>query len=136
MLVTGQLADTPTRGLNVSQTGQLAVSQMPPKERKLSTDSRRWHPRVVKSATCLVRELSSPRVDQSARYPVRELAIRELAYPRVVQLPPASRGCRLRQYEFMLVMLYCLRLLMGTCKRYVARSLCQFRLYFLKLRTI
>ena len=32
-------------------------------------------------------ELSSPRVDQSARCPVRELAIRELAYPRVVQLP-------------------------------------------------
>jgi len=29
-----------------------------------------------------VRELSSPRVDQSARCPVRELA-----YPRVVQLP-------------------------------------------------
>jgi len=28
-------------------TGQLAVSQMPPKERKLSTQSRRWHPRVV-----------------------------------------------------------------------------------------
>jgi len=34
-----------------------------------------------------VRELSSPRVDQSASCPVRELAIRELAYPRVVQLP-------------------------------------------------
>jgi len=32
-------------------------------------------------------ELSSPRVDQSARCPVRELAIRELAYLRVVQLP-------------------------------------------------
>ena len=49
-------------------TGQLAVSQMPPKERKLSTQSRRRHPRV----------------DQSASHPVRELAIRELAYPRVV----------------------------------------------------
>ena len=34
-----------------------------------------------------MRELSSPRVDQSASRPVRELAIRELAYPRVVQLP-------------------------------------------------
>jgi len=34
-----------------------------------------------------VRELSSPQVDQSARCPVRELAIRELAYPRVVHLP-------------------------------------------------
>jgi len=31
--------------------------------------------------------LSSPRVDQSARCSVGELAIRELAYPRVVQLP-------------------------------------------------
>ena len=36
-----------------------------------------------------MRELSSPQVDQSARCPVRELAIRELAYPRVVQLPLA-----------------------------------------------
>jgi len=34
-----------------------------------------------------VHELSSPRVDQSARCPVREFAIRELAHPRVVQLP-------------------------------------------------
>jgi len=43
-------------------------------------------PRDVQSATCPVRELSSPRVDQSARCPRRELAIRELAYPRVVQV--------------------------------------------------
>ena len=75
--VTGQLADTPTRGLptrglDKSRTGQLAVSQMQPKERKLSRQSRRWHPRVVQSATCPVRELSSPRVGQSARCPVRE----------------------------------------------------------------
>ena len=34
-----------------------------------------------------MRELSSPRVDQSASCPVRQLAIHELAYPRVVQLP-------------------------------------------------
>ena len=47
-----------------------------------------WTSRVlVQFASWLVRELSSPRVDQSARCPVRELAIRELAYPRVVQLP-------------------------------------------------
>jgi len=32
-------------------TGQLAVSQMPPKERKLNTQSRRWHPRVDQSAS-------------------------------------------------------------------------------------
>jgi len=41
-------------------------------------------PRLAQSAT-------SPRVDQSARCPVRELAIRELAYPRVVQLPCKPR---------------------------------------------
>jgi len=44
-------------------------------------------PRLVQSTSCLVCELSSLLVDQSARCPVRELAIRELAYPRVVQLP-------------------------------------------------
>ena len=69
---TGHLADWSTHGLDNSRTSQLAVSQMPPKERKLSTQSRRWHPRVVQSVTCPVRELSSPRVDQSARCPVRE----------------------------------------------------------------
>ena len=42
---------------------------------------------ICETASCPVRDLSSPRVDQSARCPVRELAIRELAYPRVVQLP-------------------------------------------------
>jgi len=30
------------------------------KKRKLSTQSHRWHPRVVLSATCPVCELSSP----------------------------------------------------------------------------
>jgi len=50
--VTGQLLDTPTRGLptrglDISRTGQLAVSRMLPRERKLTTQSRRWHPRVV-----------------------------------------------------------------------------------------
>ena len=37
-----------------------------------------------------MRELSTLRVDQSARCPVRELVIRELAYLRVVQLPLAA----------------------------------------------
>ena len=60
--ITGQLADTPTRGLDISRTGQVAVSQTPPKERKLSTQCRRWHPRVDQSARCPVRESSSPRV--------------------------------------------------------------------------
>jgi len=77
--VTGQLADTPTRGLptrglDKSQTRQLADWQMPPKERKPRTQSRRWHPRVVQSAICPVRELTSPRVVQSASWRIRELS--------------------------------------------------------------
>ena len=43
---------------------------------------------ICETASSPVRDLSSLRVDQSARCPVHELAIRELAYPRVVlQLP-------------------------------------------------
>jgi len=80
---TGQLADCTSRALVNSRTGQLAVSQMPPKERKLSTQSRRWHPRVVQSATCPVRELTSPRDAQSASRPVRELAVGVSASCRV-----------------------------------------------------
>jgi len=49
-------------------------------------------PRLVQSASWLVRKLSSPLVDQSARCPVRELAIRELAYPRVVHLTSEVQG--------------------------------------------
>jgi len=54
----------PIRGLVNSRTGQVAVSQMPPRERKLSTQSRWWHSRVVQSASWPVREMSSPRVVQ------------------------------------------------------------------------
>ena len=80
-LWTRQLAHWTTRGLDKSQTGQLAVSQMSPKERKLSTQL------PVVSASCTVRDLSSTRVReltstrdvQSASRPVRELAIRELS---------------------------------------------------------
>jgi len=43
-------------------------------------------PQVDQSARCPVRDLSSPRVDQSTRSLIRELAIRELANPRVLQL--------------------------------------------------
>ena len=79
---TGHLADWSTRGLDNSRTSQLADwtsreldnsrSRRCCQKGKLSTQSRRWHPRVVQSATCPVRELSSPRVDQSARCLVRE----------------------------------------------------------------
>jgi len=76
---TGHLADWTSCGLDNSRTSQLADSRMPPKERKLSTQGRRWHLRVVQTATCPVRELSSPQDVQSASRPVRELAIRELS---------------------------------------------------------
>jgi len=80
--VTGQLADTPTRRLPTRGLDN-SRSEMPPKERKLSTQSRQWHPRVVQSATCPVRELSSPRVDQSARCPVSESFSPRVGNPRV-----------------------------------------------------
>ena len=48
-------------------------------KRKLNTQSRRWHPRVVSPrlvqyASCLVRELTSPRDVQSASWRIRELS--------------------------------------------------------------
>ena len=43
-------------------------------------------PRLVQSTSWLVRELSSPLVDQSSRCPFSELVVSELAYPRVIQL--------------------------------------------------
>ena len=75
---TGHLADWSTRGLDNSRTRQLADwtsrgldnsrSRRCRQKGKLSTQSRRWHSRVVQSATCPVRELSSPRVVQSASW--------------------------------------------------------------------
>jgi len=59
--VTGQLADTPTRGLPTRgldkwRTGQLAVSQIPPKRKTKLGKS------PMASASCPVRDLSSTRV--------------------------------------------------------------------------
>jgi len=71
--VTGQLADMPTSGLPTCRLDN-SRSRVPPKERKLSMQSRRWHPRVVQSAACPVRELTSPRVVQSASWRIRELS--------------------------------------------------------------
>jgi len=97
-LRTGHLADWSTRGLDNSRTGQVTDWTTRGCHRRLCVlsfpfwrylwDRELSSPRLVQSASWLVCELSSPRVDQSARCPVRELAIRELAYPRVVQLPP------------------------------------------------
>ena len=90
---TGHLADWSTRRLDNSRTSQLADwtsrgldnlrSRRCCQKGKLTTQSRRWHPRVVQSATCPVCELSSPRVDQSARCPVRESSSPRVGNPRV-----------------------------------------------------
>jgi len=70
-----QLADWTTHILDKSWTGQLedvtgssTCCYQVAKKRKLTTQSRRWHPRVVQSVTCPVRELTSPRDVQSASH--------------------------------------------------------------------
>jgi len=73
---TGHLEDWSTRGLVNSRTGQVADWTTRGCHRRLCVLSFRSF------GSMRDRELSSPRVDQSARCPVRELA-----YPRVVQLP-------------------------------------------------
>jgi len=89
--VTGQLADTPTRGLPThglddSRTGQLvdATGNFACLVFVLLAASA--SPRVVQSASWLVRKLSVVRELTSPR-DARELEIRKLAYQRVVQLP-------------------------------------------------
>ena len=72
-----QLADWTSRGLDNSRSRRCRQNG------KLSTQSRRWHPRLVQYASCLVRELSSPRVDQSARCPVLESSSPRVRNPRV-----------------------------------------------------
>jgi len=62
-IATGQLADTPTHGLDISRTGQLAVWQVPPKERKLSMQ-----------VSGDIRELSSPLDVQSTSWRFHELS--------------------------------------------------------------
>ena len=89
-MVTGQLADTPTRGLPTrglddSWTGQLADATRYFACLVFVLLAASASPRLVQYTSCLVRELTSPRDVQSTSRPVRELAIRELAYPRVVQ---------------------------------------------------
>jgi len=86
---TGHLADWSTRGLDNSRTSQLADwtsrgldysrSRRCRQKGKLSTQSRWWHPRVVQSVTCPVRESSSPRVVQSASWQSASWRIRELS---------------------------------------------------------
>jgi len=94
-MVTGQLADTPTRGLptrglDISRTGQFADYKTRALVNSLTGQVTDWttcgladaakrtktkHAKSpVASASCPVRDLSSPRVDQSTRCPVRELS--------------------------------------------------------------
>ena len=101
-----QLADWTSRGLDNSRTSQLADwtsrgldnsrSRRCRQKGKLSTQSRRWHPRVVQSATCPVRELSSPRVVQSASWRIRELSSNLAGYrwalPRISIVLPYQRN--------------------------------------------
>jgi len=76
--VTGQLVDTPTCRLDISRTGQLADWTT----RGLADAAKRTKTKHAKSpvasASCPVRELTSPQDVQSASHPVRKLAIREL----------------------------------------------------------
>jgi len=86
---TGHLADWSTRRLDNSRTSQLtdwtsrgldnSRSRRCRQTAKLSTQGRRWHPRVVQSVTCPVRELSSPRDVQSASWQSASWRIRELS---------------------------------------------------------
>jgi len=71
-VVTGQLADTPTRGLDISRTGQLADWTT----RGLA-DAAKKESKTRKVADG-IREMSSPRVVQSTRCQSASWRIREL----------------------------------------------------------
>ena len=73
---TGHLADWSSRGLGNSRTGQVADWTTRGCHRRLCMLSFRSFGGICKTASCPVRDLSSPRVDQSARCSVGELAIR------------------------------------------------------------
>jgi len=66
----------PTRGLDNSRTGQVA-----------DWTTRGCHRRLSELSFPFLAASARPLVVQSATCPDRELAIRELAYPRGVQLP-------------------------------------------------
>ena len=122
-----QLADWTSRGLDNSRTGQVADSTTRGCQQRLCVLSFRFLV-IRETASCPVRELSSPRVDQSARCPVRELAIRELANPRVVQLPCVYGHIRIPDmmvttYRFITHTFYKCR----RCTNFVRVSQTQFR---------
>jgi len=96
---TGYLADQTTRVLDKSRTRQL-------------TDA-------TGDFACLVFVLlaasARPRVVQSATCPVRELAVRELAYPRVVQLPPGFTSYTYAKQVVFSPLFVCLSVLLPVC---------------------
>jgi len=98
LMVTGQLADTPTRGLPTrrlddSQTGHLADWSTRGLDSSRTGQVADWTTRGCHQRLCVLsffvwrhvwdRELSSPRLVQSASWLVRELSSRELTSPRV-----------------------------------------------------
>ena len=101
---TGHLTDWSTHGLDNSRTSQLADwtscgldnsrSRRCRQKGKLSTQSRRRHPRVVQSASCLVRELTSLRVVQSASWCIRELSSNR-SRPHCAKLNGTQRRSRI-----------------------------------------
>jgi len=78
---TGRLAHWTYCGLVNSRTRQLAYGT------SHGLDNSRMPPATACIVFVLLATYARPRVVQSATCPVRELAIRELAYPRVLQLP-------------------------------------------------
>jgi len=82
----GHLADWSTHGPDNSHTSQLMDWTTRGRADAAKRTKTKHAKSPVASASYPVRDLSSTRVDQSARCPVRELAIRELAYPRVVSV--------------------------------------------------
>jgi len=94
--VTGQLAGTTTRGLDNSRSRRC---------RKRTKTKHAKSP--VASASCPVRDLSSTRVDQSARCSVRELAIRELSSCRLRALAPTRSLFSGRYISLIIYRTYC-----------------------------
>ena len=89
-MVTGQLADTPTRGLptsglDISRTGQLADWTTRALDNSRTGQVADWTTRGLADAAKRTKTKHAKSLVASASCPVRELAIRELAYPRVVQ---------------------------------------------------
>jgi len=83
--VTGQLADMPTRGLDISRTGQLADWSPRGLVNSQTGQVADWTTRGLADAAKRTKTKHAKSPVASTSCPVRKLAIRELAYPQVVQ---------------------------------------------------